>query len=206
MRMVLDYADSADEGINIMNSNRTCGWNFIISDSKSSKGYAIEQTANLLYVGTWFHPVESTPPFWGIEDVVRRGVMFISPGCAATQPYREHYDPSGLRGFLLFLMGKNLYFSAWSQYRALSTEFEDQWGTFNLDSTMSSIRDIYKGKTDFLFYLTQRLSSFKSLHQWVACPETGDIVISFADADNETACENSVHYFNIFELLNSEPP
>jgi hypothetical protein len=132
--------------------------------------------------------------------------MFISPTCAATQQQREEYDPSGLRGFLLFLMGKNRYYSAWSQYRALSNEFENHWGILDLNSTMSLLRDVYQGRTDFLFFLTQNWRSFKSLHQWVACPETGDILISFSDADNETAFENMVHYFRMSELLEDEPP
>ena len=204
--MVLDYAATAEEAINIMNSNRTCGWNFIISDGKIPRGYIIEQTANLVYVGAWFDPIESTYPFWEIEDVVRRNVMFISPVCAATQQQREHYDPSGLRGFLLFLMGKNRYFTGWSQYRALSKEFENQWGTLDLNITMSLLRDVYLGKTDVLFSVMQKLRSFKALHQWVACPETGNMAISFADADNETACENPVHYFKLSELLEAEPP
>ena len=46
--------------------------------------------------------------------------------------------------------------------------------------------------------------SFKSLHQWVCCPETGDIIISFSDADYDTAYENFVHHFNLFDLLEAE--
>ena len=206
VRMVLDFASSINEAINILTSNKTLGYNFIVSDGKIPIAYAVETTANLSYAGTWDSPSESTSPFWNIEDVVRRCPMFISPICAATQQLRKHYDPSGLRGFLLFLMGENLYFTVWSKYRALSKEFENQWGTLDLNSTMSLLRDVYLGKTDFLFSVMQKLSSYKALHQWVACPETGDIVISFADADNKTACENPVHYFKLSELLEAEPP
>jgi len=208
MRMALDYANNTDEVIKIINSNRTCGWNFIISDGKIPIGYVIEQTANLVYFGTWFHPVESKDPFWEIENVVRRTPMFISPTCAATEPQRKHYDPSGLRGFLLFLMKKNLYFTVWSKYKALSKEFENQWETLDLNSTMTLLRDVYLGKTDFLFFILQKSKSscYKALHQWVACPETGDLVISFSDDNANTACENPVHYFNMFELLEAEPP
>ena len=207
MRMVLDHANTTDEVIKIINSNRTCGWNFIVSDGKVPIGYVIEQTANLLYVGTWLHPVESTDPFWKIEDVVRRTPMFISPMCSATQLQRKHYDPSGLRGFLSFLMGKNLYFTVWSKYRALSREFENQWGTLDLNNTMSLLRDVYIGKTDFVFSILQRSKSscYKSLHQWVACPETGEVAISFADYYAKTACENPVYYFKMSDLLNAEP-
>lgn len=205
MRMVLDYASNADEAINIMSSNRTCGWNFIISDGKIPMGYIVEQTANILYVGTWFDPVESTPPFWEIENVVRRSPMFISPACASTQKERPFYDPTGLRGFLFFLVGKNPYFLMWSQYKALSKEIEEQWGKLNLNSTMEMLRDVYLGKTDFLFFIMQKLGSFKPFHQWVASPESGDIVVSFASRD-KPACENPVHYFNLYALLKEKPP
>jgi hypothetical protein len=188
-----------------MNSNRTCGWNFIVSDGNIPQGYVIEQTANLVYVGTWLDPVESTVPFWEIEDVVRRSPMFISPMCAATQKYRPFYDPSGLRGLVFFFLGKNPYFSQWSQYRAMSTEIERQWGTLNLNSTMALFRDVYLGRTDLLFLMMQAMSSYPAFHQWVACPETGDLVISFADAVT-TAVENPVHYFNLRKLLEVEPP
>ena len=205
MRMVLDRASDAKEAIDIVTSNRTCGWNFVISDGKIPMGYVVEQTANLVYVGTWFDPVESIPPFWEIENVVRRSPMFISPMCASTQKERPFYDPSGLRGFLFFLAGKNPYFVIWNQYRALSEEIEKQWGTLNLNSTMTMLRDVYLGKTDFIFYVMQKLGSFKAFHQWVACPESGDIVVSFATRD-KAACENPVHYFNLYKLLESEPP
>lgn len=205
MRMVLDYAETAEEAIDIINSNRTCGWNFIISDGRVPIGYVIEQTASNVYVGSWDDPIEETDPFWKIENVIRRCPMFISPVCAATQEHRKHYDPSGLRGFILFLFGKNLYFTVWSKYKALSKEFEKQWGTLDLNSTMSILREVYLGKTDLLFFVTQKLSSYKAMHQWVACPKTDDMVISFADAKNETACENLVHYFKMSELLEAEP-
>ena len=204
IRMVLDHAISAYDAIDIINENRTCGWNVIISDGKIPMGYVIEQTANLVYTGTWFHPVESTDPFWEIENVVRRTPMFISPNCAATQQYRKNYDPSGLRGFLLFLMGKNLYFTVWSKYRALSKNFENQFGSLDLNNTISMLRDTYLGETDFLFRLTQKISPYKSLHQWVVCPKTGEIVICFADAENDTACKNPVHYFKMSELIKAK--
>ena len=37
-------------------------------------------------------------------------------------------------------------------------------------------------------------------HQWSACPETGELVISFADADS-LAHENKLHYFNLNEFF-----
>ena len=205
MRMVLDHASTAEKAIEIMNSNRTCGWNFIVSDGNIPRGYVIEQTANLVYVGTSFDSVESTSPFWEIEDVVRRGPCFINPLCAATQKERPYYDPSGLRGFLLFFISKNPYFAVWSQYKALSQEIENQWGSLDLNTTVSLLRDVYLGRTDGLFLLMQIMGSYRSFHQWIACPETGELVISFANRDN-TAVRNQVQYFTISELIAAEPP
>jgi hypothetical protein len=50
-----------------------------------------------------------------------------------------------------------------------------------------------------------RIGFVKSIHQWVACPETGEISVAFATADT-FAFENPVHYFNLYELLDSDPP
>ena len=205
MRMVLDRATTGEEAIAIMRENRTCGWNFIVSDGNIPRGYVMEQTANLVYVGTWFDSVERTPPFWAIEDVVRRGPCFINPMCAATQKERPNYDPSGLRGFLLFMLGKNPYFSVWSMYRAMSHEIERQYGSLDLNGTMALLRDVYLGKTDMVFLLMQLMGSYRSFHQWVACPETGDILVSFAD-ENRPANRNPVHHFTLQELVDAEPP
>ena len=45
----------------------------------------------------------------------------------------------------------------------------------------------------------------ESCNLWSANPESGDILISFAD-DKKTAQFNEIHSLNLFELLNSEPP
>ena len=50
------------------------------------------------------------------------------------------------------------------------------------------------------------MKCYEALHQWVACPTTGDMVVSFADADTDTSFENTVHYLKMSELLNAEPP
>jgi len=93
MRMVLDYADDIYEANEIMNSNRTCGWNFVISDGNFPVGLAIEQSANFEYTGMWCDPVESTEPFWEIRDVVRRNNCYINPLLAKTASSRfEFYN------------------------------------------------------------------------------------------------------------------
>jgi len=203
MRMVMDYASTASDALDIMNSNRTCGWNFIVTDSKIPNGFIVEQTANLLYVGEWMNPTESIPPFWTIEDVVRRGNLFINPLLAALQ--RDIYDPSGFAGFARFMFGKNSYFVVWSQYKAMSDEIERQYGNLDLDTTIWLMRHVYKGRTSIIFNFMRKIGVYQPAHQWVACPERGDMVISFAEGKT-LADKTSIHYFNLFELLQSEIP
>jgi hypothetical protein len=207
MKMVLDHASTADEAINIINENRTKGANFIISDGKIPKGFVVEQTANLSYVGTWDDPVESTRPFWEIDHVVRRTNCFIDPTLASIQ--RNCYSPKSFLCWLLFKFGllkENNLFPHWSHYKTLSKEIEKQWGIMDLNTTMSMLRTVYSGKTNINFFIMRKVFKFfPSFHQWVACPETGDMVVSFA-SDNKNAHENPVHHFNLFELLNLESP
>jgi hypothetical protein len=203
MRMVLDYAADIYDAEDILNSYRTCGVNFVISDGNIPVGYIIEQSANLVYTGCWCDPVESTKPFWPLQDVVRRGNCYINPLLAKNE--RERYDPSGLSGFILFLLQKNPSFVPWTQYKTMSNEIEKRYGNLDLNSTMTMFRDVYLGKTNFIFDIMQQLRFYNSGHQWVACPKTGDILLSIGSHENP-AYKNPVHRFNLFELLNSEPP
>jgi len=207
MRMVLDYASTSNDAINILISNRTCGTNFILSDANVPIGYALDQSGNISYVGAWDDPVEGLKPFWQIKDVVRRVPQYIDPECAALEYGRYRYDPSGLLGFLWLLLGKSYMFLGWTHYKALSNEIEKRYGSLDLNETMSLLRDEYVGNTDFFMKMFRavKLSALECLCQWVCCPETGDIVISFA-RNNTLACYNQVYYFNMFELINSEPP
>jgi hypothetical protein len=206
MRMVLDYASTSNEAINILVSNRTCGTNFILSDANLPIGYALDQTANVSYVGTWDNPVEGLHPFWQIKDVVRRVPQYVNPQCAALEHNRYRYNPGGVVGLLLFLSQKSYMFIGWTHYKALSNELEKRYGHLDLNGTMSLLRDEYVGNTNFFMKRIRDANySLQCLCQWVCCPETGDIVISFA-RNNRLACYNQVYYFNMFELFNSEPP
>jgi hypothetical protein len=207
MRMVLDYASTSNDAINILISNRTCGTNFVLSDANLPIGYALDQTANISYVGTWNDPVEGLKPFWQIKDVVRRVPQYINPECAALENNRYRYNPGGLLGFLWLLQKKSYLFIGWTHYKALSKEIEKRYGYLDLNGTMSLLRDEYIGKTDFFMKIIRdfNYSFLQCLCQWVCCPKTGDIVISFA-RNYTLACYNQVYYFNMFKLFNSEPP
>ena len=209
VRMVLDFASSINEAINILTSNKTLGYNFIVSDGKIPIAYAVETTANLSYAGTWDSPSESTSPFWNIEDVVRRSNMFVDPTIAATQ--RKQYHP-GIFPLLSLLLKRNQMSGTtvsaagtWMHYVAISKGIELEWGNLDLNKTMNVLRNIYRGKTDIRFLIMQIIGIYSTPYQWVMCPETGDFVLTFATKD-KNAFENPVNYFNFYKLLNTAPP
>lgn len=209
MKTILDQASTAEEAVDIINSNMTSGFNFIISDIDI--GYAVEHTLHNTYSGTWDDPVEDTPPFFSIDHVVRRTNIFIDPELAATQ--RKFYNPSIFPLLTMILKLNPLAYVSglpasipWMHYKALSKELEKNWGSLEVNNSINMLRDIYLGKTDLRFYIVKRVTGgYVALHQWVACPETGDIAMCFATIEND-AYENPIHYFNLFDLLEATPP
>ena len=209
IRMVLDFASTIDEAINILISNKTLGYNFIVSDGKIPISYAVETTANLSYTGSWDNPSESKSPFWDIENVVRRSNMFVNLTTASTQ--REQYNPS-IFPLLSLILKRNpmsgTSISAagtWLHYVAISKGIESRWGKLDLNKTMNVLRSIYHGKTDIRFFIMQIFGIYSTPYQWVMCPDNGDFVISFATRV-KNAFENPVNYFNFYELLNAVAP
>lgn len=198
LKMVLDYASTAEQAINIISKNRTGGFNYVVSDAKIPTAFVCEFTSHFSYVGTWDDPVESNYPFWSIENVVRRKNFFIDRKTAITQ--RVPYNPRSIFHIINF---KNYHFLNWKTYRSLSIELEKQWGDLNLNNTMEILQNVYCGKTDlFLFLSVKWFEGLQAYHQWVCCPETGDMIISFGDRDNKAQfCKT--HQFNLFELLDS---
>jgi len=207
LEMVLDHASSASESIKYLTTNSTIGWSFDLSDGTVPIGYAVEVTANHSYVGTYNDPVESTPPFWAIDHVVRRTNFFISPEIAATQ--RNHYDPSGIAGAWRLITSNDPFFVIWNSYRAMSNLLEKNLGNLDLNNSMELFKKGYRGDTDIMLKMLIKLAEGTSFNRawnmWVACPETGDIVVSFAEKD-KIAFDTPSHYFNLYRLLNEEPP
>jgi len=202
MRMVLDHADDFSKAIKIMNTNRTCCWNFIISDGKIPMGFVLEQSANLAYTNTWFDPVESIEPFYAIEDVVRRGNLFITPALAVFQ--RDHYDPSGLCGYLRMILGIESTYAPWTQYKAISHEIEEMYGTLDIASALSMLQNVYLGKTNIMFRMILTKHT-QTARQWTACPKTGEIHICLS-TQGEEAYLNTAQSFNFYNLLEMSPP
>ena len=202
MRMVLDFADDAYEAVSIMNSNRTCCWNFIISDATIPVGFAIEQSANYVYTNAWFDSAESTEPFWQIKDVVRRGNCNIVPKMAEMN--RKFYDPSGLKGYIRLLLGIEYTYSNWIQYKAISNEIESRYGSISVEGGLELLREVYQGKTNIMFRIIHT-DKTETARQWAANLLTGDFEICFAENGIE-AYQRPIHNFNFYELLNDKPP
>jgi len=203
VQKILDSANDINDAIDILTSNKTLGWNFIVSDAKTRVGYAVETTANHTYVGTWNNSIEGKNPFWEIKNVVRRTNFFIDPTMASTQ--RSRYSPSGIIGFLRLFIGDS-FFLLWRKYKSMSLEIEKNWGDINLNSSISLLRKVYTGETDLfllIFVSINKNSIFCDFHQWSVCPETGDFVISFADSESHSH-KTKLHYFNINELFETD--
>jgi len=54
------------------------------------------------------------------------------------------------------------------------------------------------------FFMMMRIGFVYSVHQWVACPETGDMAIAFTKGQ-VVSFKNPIHYFNLFEELAETP-
>jgi hypothetical protein len=207
VQQVLDHASTGYEAIEFLTTNKDLGWNFIVSDSKIPEGYAVEVSGNYSYVGTHDDPTEEIKPFWQIDDVVRRTNFFIDPTIASTQ--RAKYNPSGLLSFIKLVFRTDVFFAVWRSYKVCSEGIENNYGSLDLNSTLTMLRNCYSGKTDLLLRLIVILAEGTSFNRawnmWVADPENGDMVVCFATKD-KIAFENPVHFFNFYELLNSTPP
>ncbi|KYK22539.1 hypothetical protein AYK25_07150 [Thermoplasmatales archaeon SM1-50] len=206
VRIALDCAATLEEAIHILTQNRTLGYNFIVSDGKIPAACAIETTAQLSYVGYWDTASEDRAPFWRIPYVVRRANLFVDSKLSETQ--RSMYNPSPfpLCSFLFKinpLSGTSLSAAGpFMHYIALSKGVEAQYGKLDLQTTMTVLRDVYTGKTDVRFFILQIFHWYSTPYQWVLCPETGNILLSFA-SHTQNAFESPVHLFNMFELFSA---
>lgn len=205
---VLDTATTAEKAIQILNTNRTHGFNFIVSQSEPAEAFILEQTANYTYVGTHNNSIESTKPFWGIDHVVRRTNVFVDPTIAKTQ--RKPYNPAGLIGFfqLLFFQKSSPFFAVFQLYTSVSKHLYTSWGTLTLNGTMMALQNGYLAEDFPLLRLIERLGKGTGMaeawNQWVVCGTTGDIVVSFATHD-QMAYQTKSHYLNFYELLDADP-
>jgi len=201
----LNKASNAEEAVDIITSYRTFGYNFLVADGETPIGYAIETTANQTYVGTWDNPVESDRPFWKIKHAVRRSNFFLNPKLSSFQ--RNPHNPRSIRHAFGILGGDKGWFFTWLHYKAVGRGIEQFWGDINLNITMEIIRGVYNLKYDIVWRFLNKFWNYplRTCWQWVACPKTGDFLVSFADV-GIMAFKCSVQFFNFFELLEEEPP
>ena len=107
------------------------------------------------------------------------------------------------------LVDSNLIYPMWRLYKAMSKAIERNWGELTASSMMELMRKVYSGRTDPLLWIMARVGRgegfMEAWIQWIADPVSRDIYVSFATLD-KYAYENPVHHFNIFDLINAEPP
>ena len=132
---------------------------------------------------------------------------------------RKRYNPGGFIGLMqaAFTMIKllitqekpdfclpGLIFPMWRVYKIMSKELEKQHGELELTNTFSLIQKVYNGNADLLMKIMGKLGNtfgyLSTWNQWVACPETGDMLVSFSKG-NKFASENQVYHFNLYKLL-----
>ena len=210
VQAVLDHATTAQEAIDILNANRTHGFNFVVSQASPAIGFALEQTENLTYVGTYNGSAESLPPFYQLDHIVRRTNVFLDPTIAKTQ--RLLYDPSGFLSFLVLLLHKWIispYYAVYHLYDSVSKQLVAANNSLDLNSTMAALQNGYRSPNDFILRLIEILGKGTGMaeawNQWTACPSTGDLVVSFADS-SAMAYKTPVYYVNLFKLLHESPP
>jgi hypothetical protein len=78
-----------------------------------------------------------------------------------------------------------------------------------LNETMAVLQNGYRAQDAPLLRLIERLGKGTGMaeawNQWVACPATGDMVVSFATHD-QMAFRTEPHYFNLYDLLDAKQP
>lgn len=193
----LYMADNAEEAIDIITTDKTFGYNYVVCDANVPVAYAVETTKNLTYVGSWDHPSENTYPFFKMKHVIRRANCYLDPELTSTQ--RDIYNPRSLK-YLLNWRENYGWINSWLRYKALSNAINHYYGKIDTEDALKIMRNMYDGDYHFIWWLLSRKSDIFSEWQWSASPSTGDIYFSFIDKDS-MAFKNKVYNLNLFELL-----
>lgn len=192
--MVLDHATTLEEAVEIVNSNKTIGLNFIISDSNKKEAVAVEQSANYSYAGSWDNPSESNSKFWSIDHVVRRGNRFIDPDVSSSQA-GFWYNEKNILSWLISPVNR--------QYVRISKEIERNYGNLDINNSLKTIRDAYKYRFDPAYIFVKIFEKSGVWDQWVACPETGEMLVTFAQ-NGKSAYDSPFIHVNLFDILETE--
>jgi len=204
-RMVLDNADTYLDAIDIMNQNKVCGKNFLISDGKIPLSIVIEQDANDSCISTWDDDLEDIYPSKKINNVLRRSNFFLNYSISGLDD--NCYKKSTFLRFILNIFGFNIkyrYYYTMLHFKVLSKEVEKNWGNFDLNLSIGVLRNVYSGKTKLFYGLIQKFfhGYTNSWYQIACCPETGDMILSFAK-DGNTAFKQELNRLNYNDLTNS---
>ena len=205
-RMLLEESSNLDQAVDIYSKNATCGWNIILSDGKNSTAVAIEQSGNYTRVCHWNDGQEDNAPSWKIDHILRRGNFFLDPVSAGLD--KDIYRKSNIFRFCLSLLGiktKYDFYGAILHYKVMSKALEDERGNLSLNTSMETMRSVYLGETNRFYNFMKRYIPIytRTWHQWTVCPETGDLAVSFSNNTNSAYLE-PIHYFNIYELMNTD--
>jgi len=205
-RMVLDQACTLEQAITIYCSSATLGWNQIISDGQTA--IAIEQSANYNHVCYWNDSYENMYPSRTIDHVIRRGNFFLDPVGAGFD--KDVYRKSTFLRFVLngfgFIKTNYTFYNSIKHYQVLNDAIRRENGKFTANTTMDMMRAVYQGKTNLFYHLLQTALASQGYRdtwiQWVICPQTGEVLLSFSH-NGTSAYVNPVHHFNIYELMNA---
>jgi hypothetical protein len=193
----LYQADTGVEAIEIITTNETFGYNYVIGDANYPEAYAVETTKNLTYFGTWDNPSENIYPFFKMKHVIRRSNCYLDPTLSATQ--RPIYNPRSIF-YLLNWRESFGWVNSWLRYKALSTVINRQYGNIDSENALNIMRNMYNGRYNLFWWLLIHDKDIFAEWQWSASPATGDIYFSFMDKD-QPAYKNKVYKLNLFDLL-----
>ena len=194
-------ASTAPQAISILTTDKTLGYNFIVADAKNPIGYVVETTANNEYIGTWDNPTEDKKPFWLIKDVVRRTNCFLDEETAETQ--RDPYNPRHFQ----YWFGSEPWNVIFHHYKAISKGIERNYGQLTINSTMQMMRNAYNGQYDLIWRLLMLSGTgWSTWWQWVACPKTGDMQISFADGEISAHSNDKIFSLNFLKTIENQVP
>ena len=156
----------------------------------------------ILLVVVGFLGMSAIEPFWAIENVVRRSNCYLSPLTAGMQ--REHYSPRHPEYVLGLLQGEP-WFYIWSHYKALSNAIERHWGRMTPANTLDMLRDVYEGQYNLVWRAILAAGAKETWWQWVTTPRTGEMLISFANG-NQNAHNMNIHHIDLLNILKNKSP
>ena len=165
--------------------------------------------SSLIIHSDWFsfHLIfcPSFAPFWPITHVVRRTNCFLDPSIAETQ--RAHYNPHHISYWTgLLKSDPEPWVVIWNHYKALSKGIKEHYGDLSINLTVFMMRQVYHGGYDPLWnIILKQRTNWTTWWQWVACPSTGDLKISFADGPI-SAHKNTVFSINLLKTIEQKKP